>query len=144
MATRTEIQQHLAEYLDGNTKLHEFEDWFIPVLWDLAEDTDESARSFGGRVHILISEASRGDRSQDSLREELEALCLPFPFVRAEGYILSSGEAVALRFSRAFEDTFNLTSRAGLLAPEENAPLPVTLPDFQVMNAHTQFASASL
>jgi hypothetical protein len=91
----SEIQQHLAEYMAGRIRLHEFEDWFVPVLWDLAEETDESARALGGRIHVVISEASRGDRSLDFLRDELKALCVSpvapdlsksvVPFVSAEG-----------------------------------------------------------
>ena len=79
MASQTffEIQQHLAEYLAGRTKLHEFEDWFVPVLWDLAEGPDASARELAGRIHILIAEASRGDRTAQSLRQELTALQHP-------------------------------------------------------------------
>jgi hypothetical protein len=64
------IQQHLLKYLSGEIQLHEFEDWFIPVLWSI-DNKDESAREMAGEIHILISEFSRGDRTPESLREGL-------------------------------------------------------------------------
>jgi len=66
-----DIQQHLSEYLEGQLQRYEFEDWLIPVLWDLAESDDDVARGLAGHIHNLITETSRKDRSPDSLREEL-------------------------------------------------------------------------
>jgi hypothetical protein len=66
-----ELQQHLVEYLDGTLQQHELEDWLLPTLWDLAESDDEGSRELAGRIENLISEHSRGDRSTESLQEEL-------------------------------------------------------------------------
>jgi hypothetical protein len=65
-----EIQQHLSQYLK-DAALHEFEDWFVPVLWDLADSQDEGARELAGSISNLIAEYSRGDRTLESLREGL-------------------------------------------------------------------------
>jgi hypothetical protein len=73
-----EIQQHLCEYLDGKLQQHELEDWLIPTLWDLAESHDDGARGLAGRIENLISENSRGDRSNESLQEELTRIGRPF------------------------------------------------------------------
>ncbi len=67
-----EIQQHLMKYLSGSVSLAEFENWFVPMLWDI-DDTDERTRRLAGAVHILISEFSSGDRHEESLREGLIA-----------------------------------------------------------------------
>jgi hypothetical protein len=67
----SEIHRRLTEFLSGKTEFHEFEDWFVPILWELADGTDETARQLVGQIHILIAEFSRGDRTADSLREEL-------------------------------------------------------------------------
>jgi hypothetical protein len=70
-----EILRQLRSYLDGRLELHQFEDWFVPVLWrDLGDD---AARDLAAEIHILIAEYSRGDRSECSLREELHALSRP-------------------------------------------------------------------
>ncbi len=75
----SEIQQHLTQYLDGAIQLHEFEDWFVPVLWDIDESDDERARELAGRVHVLMAEFSRDDRSEESLRMELANAIRPDP-----------------------------------------------------------------
>jgi hypothetical protein len=71
------IQQHLLQYLNGEIQLHEFEDWFVPVLWSIDTES-ESAREMAGEIHILISEFSRGDRTLGALREGLAAAIQPF------------------------------------------------------------------
>ena len=71
-----EIQRRLLQYLSGEIELDQFEDWFVPVLWDI-DEYDECAREMAGRVHNLISEFSHGDRSLESLREELEHTAMP-------------------------------------------------------------------
>jgi len=73
------IQQHLSRYLEGRERRHELEDWLIPTLWDLAESNDEPAREIAGHIINLIAETSNGDRSPESLREELTRL-LACPF----------------------------------------------------------------
>ena len=73
-----EIQRHLARYLNGETQLHEFEGWFVPVLWDLAESDDEAARELAGSVENLIAETSRGDRTLESLHKELAHIASAF------------------------------------------------------------------
>jgi hypothetical protein len=77
-AIQSEIQARLAQYLDRKIELHEFEDWFVPVLWDIAESDDEDARALAGHIHNLLAEFSRGDRTSDSLQEELENAARPF------------------------------------------------------------------
>jgi len=73
-----EIQQRLSSYLEGRLERYELEDWLIPTLWDLAESDDDPARQLAGRIENLISENSRGDRSPESLREELTQIARPF------------------------------------------------------------------
>jgi hypothetical protein len=65
-----EIHQHLIKYMSGVISLADFEDWFVPTLWDLDQE-DERTRALAGTVHILISEYSRGDRTIELLREGL-------------------------------------------------------------------------
>jgi hypothetical protein len=78
-----DIQHHVAQFLSGKISLHEFEDWFVPVLWDIDSYHDEAARQLAGRVHALIVESSRGDRTDLSFREELENALRPLvhPFL---------------------------------------------------------------
>ena len=72
--TYEEIQENLARYLKGEIALHEFEDWFMPVLWDLATLEDDPAREIAGSAHILISELSDGTLELEAFRERLSSL----------------------------------------------------------------------
>jgi len=65
-----DIQQHLIEYLSGATSLADFENWFVPILWDI-DNEDENTREMAGTVHILIAEFSRGGLTLERLREGL-------------------------------------------------------------------------
>jgi hypothetical protein len=69
-----EIQQHLMQYLSGAMTLTHFENWFVPILWEV-DDQDKSTREMAGTVHILISEFSRGDRSIAQFRQGLLDTC---------------------------------------------------------------------
>lgn len=71
MASVQEIQRKLWRFLDGGIELHEFENFFVPRLWDIEGSGDEAATELAGHIHILIAEYSRGDRSLASLKEEL-------------------------------------------------------------------------
>ena len=57
------------QYLSGGS-LADFENWFLPALWEVDEE-DENTRALAGTVHILISEFSRGDRTLEELRAGL-------------------------------------------------------------------------
>jgi hypothetical protein len=66
------IQQHVKQYLSGVTSLADFENWFVPVLWDI-DGQEEKTREMAGTVHILIAEFSRGDLTLEGLRQGLAA-----------------------------------------------------------------------
>jgi hypothetical protein len=69
---QSEIYENLSRYLRDEMPLQDFEDWFAPILWDLADSQDGASRSLGGSISNRIAEYSSGDRSEESLREELE------------------------------------------------------------------------
>ena len=73
-----QIREELRRYLAGGIKLYEFEDFFVPLLWDIDQYGDAVAIALAGSIHNLISEYSQHDRSLDSLREELMRIARPF------------------------------------------------------------------
>ncbi len=75
--TKQLIQQHLLQYLNGGTELFQFEDWFMPFFWNI-ENCDAATQEMAGRIHVLISEMSLGDRSVESMRNELAKGLRPF------------------------------------------------------------------
>ncbi len=66
----SEIQKHLNEYLLGKIELHEFEDWFVSILWDL-------------RKHRTILRGNWRDTSITSSRKPLVEIVHRIPFVRS-------------------------------------------------------------
>jgi hypothetical protein len=66
-----EIYDALSRYLNGGTTLQEFEDRFMPVLWDLGSEEESDARKFAGTVANLIAAYSDGVLTEPSLRREL-------------------------------------------------------------------------
>src|SRR6266852_8735708 len=71
-----QIRKNVRRYLDGKIRLHDFEDFFVPILWDIEEGQADA--DLAGKIHILISEFSRGDRPLQYLHEELENAIRPF------------------------------------------------------------------
>lgn len=69
-----EIRQHLMHYVSGRITLADFENWFIPVLWDI-DDQDGDTREMAGTVHLLISEFSRGSCSIGDFHQALRNAC---------------------------------------------------------------------
>lgn len=82
------IHAALSRYLNGACTLQEFEDWFMPLLWDLADGDDSEPRKLAGAIAGLIAEYSNGGLSESSLREELADIAAPA--LRPEG--VPSGE----------------------------------------------------
>jgi len=58
------------QYLGGVESLADFENWFVPILWDI-DDEDELTREQAGNIHILLAELSRGDLTTDEFRSRL-------------------------------------------------------------------------
>ena len=72
------IHSAVSRYLDGADTLQEFEDWFMPVLWDLGEAEDDDVRRLAGTIANLIAEYSGGQISESYLQRELASAIRPF------------------------------------------------------------------
>lgn len=110
------IQGHLLRYLNGDTSLNEFEDWFVPVLWDLGECDDHGARNFAGGINNLIAEASKSGQTQAWLREELkQLLSLSSSQVRSGPFVVAKTQNLSLSFG---------VRRRGPSIVESKIPIP--------------------
>jgi hypothetical protein len=56
MATATEIQNHLAQWIDGKISLREFEDWFVPATWNIHLAGDQEAERVSDHPKTYFSE----------------------------------------------------------------------------------------
>ena len=70
------IQQEAQRYLTGQLQLNEFEDFLVPLMWDIDSYRDESATELVGRIHVLLAEYSCRERSLGSLKDELTRIAL--------------------------------------------------------------------
>jgi hypothetical protein len=77
MSKAPEIRRRLADWLDGNTSLREFEDWFVPNTWDLHLSGDVEAEEITDEIELSLFEYSDGTRSSSELREALTRISHP-------------------------------------------------------------------
>jgi hypothetical protein len=76
------IQSALSEYLEGRATLQEFEDWFMPILWELGEQADAEERQTAGSIANLIAEHSNGTLTEPDLRSNLMRLLPLLPSIQ--------------------------------------------------------------
>ena len=65
-----EIKDRLADYLAGRQSLEQFEDWFMPLSWNITRDKTETPR-LAGEVWLLLAEHDRGDRTDTDFKAAL-------------------------------------------------------------------------
>ena len=63
------IRQELSNLLLGRINLDQFEDWFIPVTWDLPED--EPAKDVAAEITLLLVEFMDADWTLPELLSQL-------------------------------------------------------------------------
>jgi hypothetical protein len=65
------LRIQLARYLTGEISLPEFRRWFLPTIWDLAED-DQLLSPLARRVELRLAEYSNGHWTEDDLKHLFE------------------------------------------------------------------------
>ncbi len=68
------IRERVLSYVLGRCSPVAFEDWFTPIAWSIEKTGDWAARELVYQISTLLAEFSNGDRTEDSLRNELLAL----------------------------------------------------------------------
>ena len=69
-----EIRRWLTRYLSGEISLREFEDWFVPVSWDVEKTENNFAIELAHTIELRLAEFSSGHRSEDDLQSSLRPL----------------------------------------------------------------------
>jgi len=64
-----EIRERLSDYIAGRITLRQFQEWFVPVAWDLAEKPDEL--SIASEVEARLAEFTSGHWTEQELKEIL-------------------------------------------------------------------------
>jgi len=69
-----EIRDKLASYLVGEISLRDFEDWFVPVSWNVIHSGNQVAVNLVYEIELWIAEFSDGFWSEDELKDQLRPL----------------------------------------------------------------------
>lgn len=74
MRLADEVRTKLKAFVDGNLSAHELAGWLDSVADEIHADDDPTLRRRIGQVYILLAELSYGDRTAESVRNEVETL----------------------------------------------------------------------
>ena len=72
--TDLEIRDRLAQYLDGEISLRQFEDWFVPVAWNVARNANDGTVALVGEIELRLAEFANGHWTEPELRTKLQPL----------------------------------------------------------------------
>jgi len=72
--TLQDVQRHLANYLSSEISLSRFRDWFDVETWDLDLQSDTPLGQFVGEIELRLAEFTNGHRTEQELRDQLQAL----------------------------------------------------------------------
>jgi len=87
-----EIRDRLASYIVGEISLKDFEDWFVPVSWNIIHSGNLSAINLAYEVELWLAEFSDGYWSEDELKEHFKPLVMNY-IVYDSHVILKTGVA---------------------------------------------------
>ncbi len=73
-----EIRDRLASYLVGEISLKDFEDWFVPVSWNIIHSGNLSAINLVYEVELWLAEFSDGYWSETELKEHCKPLLMNY------------------------------------------------------------------
>jgi len=71
-ALELEIRNHLADYLEANTSITDFRDWFLPFTWDVENSGSSGAAALAFEIELRFAEFTNGHRTEQELRDTLK------------------------------------------------------------------------
>lgn len=74
IGTDLEIRAALVRFLDREISLAEFEDWFVPVAWNIEKTGNREAIELAAEIELRLAEFTSGHWSEDELRKILAPL----------------------------------------------------------------------
>jgi len=73
----TQIRDNIRKVADDELSVHDFEQWFVPMSWNIENCGDPSAIAVVHKIDGILSESSSGNWSESDLRDELANVILP-------------------------------------------------------------------
>ncbi len=75
MYTATAVRAMIKSYLADKVDQKQITEWLTPLVWQ--EEGASDAVDLGWSLALLLAEASRGDLTEEELREQLRSLATP-------------------------------------------------------------------
>ena len=66
-----DIRERVNSFLSGDLTLPQFQEWLVANTWDVEEHGDFPVTDLTYEIKLALAEHSRGDISQDELRERM-------------------------------------------------------------------------
>jgi hypothetical protein len=79
--SEVELRQKLIQYLNGELRLSEFEEWFVPKSWNFFENASPSLQSLVADIELLLAEYSNGDWTEAELKRKIAPLATTYRLV---------------------------------------------------------------
>ena len=73
-ALNLRIRGYLASYIAGRISFHEFQDLFIPAIWNIDQKGDPEAEVLAYGIMLRLAEYLNGDWTEDDLKIKLNSL----------------------------------------------------------------------
>ena len=73
-----DIREKLASYLVGEISLGEFEDWFVPASWNVAQSNNSNAVNLVYEIELWLAEYSDGHWNEQELKNYLKLLFIDY------------------------------------------------------------------
>lgn len=89
-----EIREWLARYLAGEIPLRAFQEWFVPVVWNVEQSGDRAAEELAHETELRLAEFSNGDWTEQELRRKLLPLVECYTVNMASKMSISSSSVV--------------------------------------------------
>jgi hypothetical protein len=72
-----DIREMVARYVSGAVSLREFQEWFVPRIWNIDANGDAAGAQLANRIELLLAEYSNGDWTEEELRKKLTLYAQP-------------------------------------------------------------------
>lgn len=74
MINENSIKEKLSALERGELSLEQFENWFVPLAWNMHHDSSPEAIDLASSIHLLLSERDDHVLDEFSLRRSLSEL----------------------------------------------------------------------
>jgi len=96
-----QISELIHRYLEGRVSLPVFEDSFLPCSWNIHQHGSPDTVEFVYEVELLLAELSRGDRTEEELRESLGSMTGATRIATPQVQIISEPQVHICQFGTA-------------------------------------------